>query len=103
MNPLFIASMRGISSFWMLAWAGICLLILLPIFPLILRRRKRKAHRELHAKIEQAKAKILEDGIIEGPKGPRAKHIPWGSRRTGRTQFGGPPRGNSYDGGPWPQ
>lgn len=67
---------------WMLAWFAICTAILLPVFPFILRWRKRHAQRELHDKVEKAKSDILADGVVEGPKGPYVPHKSWnvGSR-----------------------
>ena len=62
---------------WVLAWFAICTVILVPIFPFILRRRKRRAQRELHEKVEKAKSDILADGVVEGPKGPYVPHKSW--------------------------
>jgi flagellar biosynthesis/type III secretory pathway M-ring protein FliF/YscJ len=86
---------------WMLGFMILFAIVLLPIFPFILRRRRRKEQAELHRKIEEAKEKILEDGIVEGPKGPRVPHKPWNVGGTGRTRTDGPPKGNAYHGGPW--
>jgi len=65
------------AGLWMLIWMGICGAVFLLIFPLILRRRKRRAQQELHEKVEKAKADITEDGKIEGPKGPYVPHRRW--------------------------
>ncbi len=76
--------------------------VLFAIFPFVLRRRKRREGAALRERIERAKADILEDGIIEGPKGPRAPHIPWGSKRRSPTSEAGGPRHNAFHSGPWP-
>ena len=90
-----------IAGVWVFTFMAIFALILIPIFPFILRRRKRKEGAALHERIEKAKADILEDGIVEGPKGPRAPHIPWGSRKRSPTNEAGPRKQNAYHGGPW--
>jgi hypothetical protein len=88
---------------WALTFMAILGVVLFAIFPLILRRRKKKEGAALHERIEKAKADILEDGIVEGPKGPRVPHKPWGVGMTGGTRRSGPPEGKSYHGGSWPQ
>ena len=98
--PISALSARGQSTAWMLIFMISFAIVLLPVFLLILRRRKRKEGAELHKLIEKAKADILEDGIVEGPKGPRARHIPWGRKRGSRNDSG-PPKHSAYDGGPW--
>ena len=74
---------------WMLGWMLICLLILLPVFPFILRWRRRRAQREAHQKVEKAKADILADGIVEGPKEPYVPHEKW-EAPSQRATFKGP-------------
>jgi hypothetical protein len=64
---------------WMLAWFAICTVVLVPIFPFILRWRRRRAQSELHDKIEKAKSDILADGIVTGPKGDYVPHRAQGS------------------------
>lgn len=80
---------------------GVFIAILLLLWPLIERRRRRILKQKLHARIEKAKADILEDGVVELPTGPRAPHIRWSVGRTGRTRTDGPPERNSFHGGPW--
>ena len=46
------------------------------IIPVIHRRRRRRHQAELRDRVEKAKAKILEDGVIEGP-GPYVPHKSW--------------------------
>ena len=91
------------ASAWMLGFMIVFAILLLPVMPFIYRRRRKRQQAELHKKIEEATAKILEDGIIEGPKGPYVPHIP----REGGTEVGTPrdgsPRANAYHGGPWPK
>ena len=100
MNTI-IANAFPIAGVWVLTFMAIVAVILIPIFPFILRRRDRREQQELHEKIEKAKEKILEDGIIEGPKGPRGKHIPWGSKIRSATNEAGPEKHNAFHGGPW--
>ena len=72
------------------------------VLPVILRRRRRRAQQELHDKIEKAKADILEDGVVEGPKGPYVRHKPWGvGTELPPSNETGPPKGNAFHGGPW--
>ncbi len=63
---------------WILAWFLICAAILIPLFPFILRRRRKRERAELHDKIAKAKSEILADGVVEGPKGPYVPHKRWG-------------------------
>jgi hypothetical protein len=99
--PLVIAGAFPIAGVWMLAFMAAFAIVLLPIFPFILRRRRKKEQAALHIRIAKAKAAILADGIVEGPKGPRFRHRARGSRGRSPTNDAGPPRHNAYDGGPW--
>ena len=98
---LIIANAFPVAGVWVFTFMAIFAIMLIPIFPFILRRRYRREQKELHEKIEKAKANILEDGIVEGPKGPRAKHIPWGSKMRSPTNEAGPGKSNAFHGGPW--
>jgi flagellar biosynthesis/type III secretory pathway M-ring protein FliF/YscJ len=98
---LIIANAFPVAGVWLYAFMAAFALILIPVFPFILRRRRRRAHKELHEKIEKAKSKILEDGVVTIPKGPHARHIPWGSRMRSPTGEAGPPKHKAYHGGPW--
>ena len=100
MLPISSLSARGLSAAWMLIFMIALAIVLFAVFPLILRRRRKKEGAALHEQIEKAKANILADGIVEGPKGPRARHIPWGRKRGSRNDSG-PPKHSAYDGGPW--
>jgi len=102
MNSIVIANAFPLAGVWVLTWCLICAIILLPIFPFILRRRRRKDQQELHDKVEKARADILEDGLVEGPKGPYVRHKPWGVGIVPGTPRDSPPKARSYDGGPWP-
>jgi len=102
MNIIVAANAFPTAGIWILTFMFITAALLLPLFPLILKRRRIREQKELHEKIVKAKEKILEDGIVEGPKGSRVRHIPWGSRRRGgSTDAAGPPKHNAYHGGPW--
>ncbi|MDP6526689.1 MAG: hypothetical protein QGH15_20985 [Kiritimatiellia bacterium] len=92
-----------VAGAWMLVFMLVFALVLLPFFPLILRRRRRREQAELHDKIEKAKADILKDGVVEGPKGPYIPHQPWGVGTEARTPRDGPPCGRSFHGGAWPK
>ena len=92
-----------VAGVWLYTFMLIFAVILAPIFPFILRRRRKREQAELHDKIEKAKADILADGVVEGPKGPYVPHESWGVGSTGRTPTGGPPQGRAYHGGPWPK
>ena len=101
MNPL-LANAFPVAGVWLYVFMACVAVVLLPIFPFILRRRRRRAQRELHAKIEKARASILEDGIVEGPKGPYVPHRSSGAK----TELyphneTGPPKGNAFHGMPW--
>ena len=82
--------------------AGFAIVVVM-LLPFMLRRRRRREQRELHDKIKKAKADILEDGVVEGPKGPYVPH-----RRSGvKTELWPPhdtrpPKANAYHGMPWP-
>ena len=85
----------------MVTFMAIFAILLISIFPFILRRRRKQESKALHERIEYAKAKILEDGVVELPKGPRAPHIPWGSKIRSPTNEAGTQKQNAYHGGPW--
>jgi flagellar biosynthesis/type III secretory pathway M-ring protein FliF/YscJ len=78
--PISAIQTRNLSAAWMLVFMLSFAIVMLAIFPLILRLRKRKEVGELHKHIEEAKASILEDGVVKGPTGPRARHISWGRK-----------------------
>jgi hypothetical protein len=101
--PIIAANALPVAGAWMLTFMAALAIVLFAIFPFILHRRKRKEGAALHERIEKAKADILEDGIVEGPKGPRARHIPWGSRMRSPTNEAGTQKHSAYHGGPWPQ
>ena len=103
MRGILIAGVFPVAGIWILVWMGFCAVVLLAVFPWILKRRRRLEQRALHDRVEKATADILEDGVVEGPKGPRAPHIRWCTYATGRTPRDGPPKGRSYNGGPWPE
>ncbi len=58
--------------------AGVALILGIPIF-LIARGidAREKDKKEIHKKVAAAKMNILEDGIVEGPKGPYVPHQRW--------------------------
>ena len=99
--PIIAANALPVAGVWMLTFMAGLAIVLFAIFPFILRRRKRREGAALHERIEKAKADILEDGIVEGPKGPRAPHIPWGSKRRSPTNEAGTQKQSAYHGGPW--
>ena len=103
MNPVLAFNALPVAGVWVLAFMAVVALVLLPFFPLILRRRRRREQAALHDRIEKAKADILEDGVVEGPKGPYVQHKSWGVGSEVGTPRAGPPRGRSYHGGPWPK
>jgi flagellar biosynthesis/type III secretory pathway M-ring protein FliF/YscJ len=103
MNLVLAGNALPVAGAWMLAYMIVLAILLLPIFPFILRRRRKREHALMKEKAEKAKANILEDGIVEGPKGPYVRHIPWGIGSEIRTPREGPPRAQSYHGGPWPK
>ena len=86
---------------WVLGFMVLFALTLLPFYPLILRCRRKRAQKKAHEKVAKARAGILEDGVVEGPKGPYVPHKPWNVGGTGKTPNGGPPKASSYHGGPW--
>ena len=91
-----------IAGVWMLAFGAIVAVILIPIFPFILRRRRRIGQQELHEKIEKAKADILADGIVSGPKGDYVARDRSGSRTSlGPNNDTSPPKANAYHGTTW--
>ncbi|MBL7114542.1 MAG: hypothetical protein ISS35_02150 [Kiritimatiellae bacterium] len=102
MTTLTIAAALPISGAWLLTFMLGFSVFLLPIFPFILRRRKRRAQAELKARNDKAREAILEDGIVEGPKGPYVKHHPWNVGTPSGTPRDGPPKARTYHGGPWP-
>jgi hypothetical protein len=53
--------------------------------------------------VESHLFELLEDGIVEGPKGPYVPHTPWGVGTERGTERSGPPRRKAYRGGPWPR
>lgn len=86
---------------WMLSFMAAVGLLALLAAPFIRRRRRRRDRERLHRQAEKARADILADGIIEGPKGPYIPHPPrrtWANTRTDTR----PPKQTSYHGGPWP-
>ena len=91
------------ASAWMLGFMIVFAILLLPIMPFIHRKRRMREQVELHKRIQEATAKILEDGKIEGPKGPYVKHVPWDVGTEAGTPRDGPPRTNAYHGSPWPR
>ena len=99
---LVLANAFPVAGVWMYAFMAIVAIVLIPIFPFILRRRRRRAQQELHEKIEKAKADILEDGVVQGPKGPYVRHKPWGiGTELPTSSETGSPKGNAFHGGPW--
>ena len=101
MNPI-LANAFPVAGVWLYAFMAIVAIILIPVFPFILRRRRRLNQRELHDKIEKAKADILENGVVEGPKGPYVRHKPWGvGTALPPSQHTDQPSVNAYHGGPW--
>lgn len=102
MNMTVIAAAFPIAGLWLYTFGLIVAIILLPVFPMILRRRRRKDQQELHEKIEKAMVDILADGVVSGPKGHYKPHRRRGARSSlypyNETR---PPKGNAYDGMPW--
>ena len=101
MTPI-LANAFPVAGVWLYTFMAVFAIVLIPIFPFILRRRRRRAQQELHEKIEKAKANILEDGVVEGPKGPYVQHTPWGvGTELPPSSETGPPKGNAFHSGPW--
>jgi hypothetical protein len=103
MNRLiFIAAAFPIAGVWLYTFGLLVAIILTPVFPFILRHRRRRAKAELHEKIEKAIDGILADGVVSRPKG-RYKPCRHHGARTSLHPYNEtrPPRGNSYDGMPW--
>ncbi|OVE75742.1 hypothetical protein BVX97_03605 [bacterium E08(2017)] len=68
-----------------------------------LEERRKEAY-ELHLKVQRAKAEILADGVVSGPKGEYVPHKPWNAglgRRT-PTDLKPPKSGVGYHGMPLP-
>lgn len=103
MNTILAFNALPVAGAWVLTFMAIFAVVLLPIFPFILRRRRKREQAELHDKIEKAKVDILEDGVVEGPKGPYVPHTRWEVGSEVGTPRDGPPRGRSFHGGPWPK
>ncbi len=103
MMNIIIANAFPIAGVWLYAFMLIVAIILIPIFPFILRHRRRRDQKEIHDKVEKAKADILADGVVSGPKGPYVGHIAWGSRTRSQTNEAGPQKHNSFHSGPWPK
>ena len=82
---------------------GIFALLVAVVLPLLLRRKRKREQARLHTQIEKAKARILEDGVVEGPKGPYVQHQSWDVGSETGTPREGPPRSRSFHGGPWPK
>ena len=82
---------------------GAIVIVCVIVVPFIHRHRRKRAKEQMQEKVEKAIADIMEDGIIEGPKGA---YVP--RRRSGvRTELWPPrdtrpPRANAYNGMPWP-
>ena len=91
------------ASVWMLGFMIVFAILLLPVMPFIHRKRRMREQAELRKRIQEATAKILEDGKIEGPEGPYVQHIPWDVGTEVGTTRHGPPRTNAYHGSPWPR
>jgi hypothetical protein len=102
MNVILAQQAFPIAGVWLYAFGLIVAIMLIPIFPFILRRRRRKAQQELHEKIEKAKAKILADGVVSGPKGPYVPRDRSGARTSlSPNNDTGPHKANAYHGTPW--
>ena len=60
---------------------GKLLLVVVPMIAVLvllrLRLKRKKEKRKLHEQVERAKADILADGIVEGPKGEYVPHRRW--------------------------
>lgn len=74
---LVIAGAFPIAGAWMIAFMAIFAIVLIPVFPRILRHRRKNEGAALHDRIEKARAKILEDGKVTIPKGPHVPHKSW--------------------------
>jgi hypothetical protein len=77
MTILSTIHVRGLSSMWMLIFMIASALVMLAVFPFLLRWRRKKEGADLHDQIEKATAKILEDGKVTIPKGPHVPHKSW--------------------------
>jgi hypothetical protein len=81
---------------------GILAIVIAILVPLIHRRRRKKDQALLHDQIEKAKAHILEDGVVEGPKGDYVPHIPYApTTPVGTPSETGPPKKKAYKGTEW--
>ncbi len=97
-----LAAAFPIAGVWLGAFGLIVAIVLIPVFPFILRARRRKAKAELHEKIEKATADILADGVVSGPKGPYVPHVRSGAGSSlGPSNETSPPKANAYHGTPW--
>ncbi|MBM4148522.1 MAG: hypothetical protein FJ224_05715 [Lentisphaerae bacterium] len=87
---------------WMLIFMVASALVVIAVFPFILRKRRQRARREIEERVRSAMDKILADGRVEGPKGPYVRHIPWNAGTDASTPMHGHPRPKAYRGTEWP-
>ena len=73
-------------------FAAVFGVLMVILHPLLHRRSRRRAQAELQEKVRKAKEHILEDGIVEGPKGPYVPHKKWNAPANvnGSPKFKGP-------------
>ena len=63
--------------------------------------RKNRNMNEAHYKVQKAIDNILEDGVVEGPKGDYVPHKRWGAGSGSVTSKNAPPKKPGYHGTPW--
>lgn len=91
-------------TFMVLIWRalGALAVVIAILVPIIHHFRRKSDRKELHDKIEKAKAAILEDGVVEGPKGDYVPHIPYApTTPVGTPSETGPPKQKAYKGTEW--
>ncbi len=102
MIPVALVSALPEAGAWMLIWMAGCAVVLIPIFPLILRVRRRRAQRELSEKVAKAIDKILEDGVITVPQARRDSRLRLRELRGAKVPYSlQPPQTCGYHGMPW--
>jgi hypothetical protein len=81
---------------------GVLALVIVIVVPIVHHFKRKRERKELHDKIEKAKAHILEDGVVEGPKGDYVPHIPYATTTSvGTPHDTAAPKRKAYKGMEW--